>query len=68
MSRCSEKVVVVTGAGSGIGRTTSIRFATEDALVVTDDIDQGLIEETNHLISEVGVKVCGVVTNVGVLS
>ena len=68
MSRCSEKVVVVTGAGSGIGRATSIRFATEDASVVTDDIDQGLIEETNHLISEVGVKVCRVVTNVGVLS
>ncbi len=68
MSRYSEKVVIVTGAGSGIGRATSIRFASEGASVVTVDLDQGLIEETNHLISEMGGKVHGVVADVGVSS
>ena len=66
MSRCSKKVVGVTGAGSGIGRATSIRFATEDAPVVTVDVDQGIIEEIYHLINEVGEKAHGVVANVGV--
>jgi len=34
MSRFAEKVVVITGAGSGIGAATAQRFATEGAQVV----------------------------------
>jgi len=37
--RLERKVAVVTGAGSGIGRATALRFASEGALVVVNDID-----------------------------
>ncbi|MGY3141385.1 NADP-dependent 3-hydroxy acid dehydrogenase YdfG [Ewingella americana] len=34
MSRFTDKVVVVTGAGSGMGAATARRFASEGAIVV----------------------------------
>jgi NAD(P)-dependent dehydrogenase (short-subunit alcohol dehydrogenase family) len=37
--RLAGKVAVVTGAGSGIGKATALRFASEGALVVVNDID-----------------------------
>lgn len=35
----SGKVVVITGAGSGIGRATALRFPAEDARLVLTDIN-----------------------------
>src|SRR6266481_9970427 len=41
--RLKDKVAIVTGAGSGIGRATSAIFAREGALLVLNDMDrQGL--------------------------
>ena len=39
MQRFVDKVVVVTGAGHGIGRAVAERFATEGARVVVNDVD-----------------------------
>lgn len=44
-----QRVVLITGAGSGIGRTTAMRFASNRDLVVVNDIDEqkaaGVVKE-----------------------
>ena len=46
-----NKVAVVTGAGSGIGRSIACRFAAEGASVVVNDLDKQAAERT---VSEIG--------------
>ena len=41
-----RKVVVVVGAGSGIGRATAMRFSREGAHVVCADLDRSAAQET----------------------
>ncbi len=48
------KVGLVTGAGSGIGRTTSLAMAREGAKVVVSDIDESGGRETVRLIEGAG--------------
>ena len=60
--RFEDKIVVITGAGHGIGRATALRFAREGASVVVVDIDESRAAETAGLISEEG----GVVQTVAV--
>ena len=44
--RLAGKVCIVTGAGSGIGRASAIRFAEEGARVTAVDIDRDAVEAT----------------------
>lgn len=44
--RVKNKVVIITGAGSGIGRETAILFAKEGAKVAVTDIDEKAGKET----------------------
>lgn len=45
----SERVAVVTGAGSGIGRATALLFARDGARVVAADVDAAGLAETAAL-------------------
>ncbi|MEM3754212.1 MAG: glucose 1-dehydrogenase [Candidatus Bathyarchaeia archaeon] len=53
-SKLSDKVAIVTGGGSGIGRATSILFAKEGAKVVIADISKEKSEETIKYIKNQG--------------
>jgi NAD(P)-dependent dehydrogenase (short-subunit alcohol dehydrogenase family) len=46
--RLSDLVCLVTGGGSGIGRATAIRFASEGGLVAVSDIDPAAATETRR--------------------
>lgn len=48
------KVAIITGAGSGVGRASALRFAEEGASVVCADIDLDRAKETASLVEEAG--------------
>ena len=50
----SQKTAIVTGAGSGMGRTTARLFAEHDANVVVVDIDDDAATETVEDITDAG--------------
>ncbi len=54
MSGFAGKVVVITGAGGGIGRAAAVRFAREGASVVAVDRDEACLAETVAAVSAVG--------------
>ena len=54
--KLKDKVAIVTGAGSGIGRATALLFAQEGADVVVNDINLSSAEETSETIRKTGRK------------
>ena len=52
--RLRDKVCVVTGSGSGIGRATAIEMAREGAKVVVSDLNDDNGAETVTAITEKG--------------
>ncbi|MFC5754457.1 SDR family NAD(P)-dependent oxidoreductase [Actinomadura rugatobispora] len=58
------KSAVVTGAGSGVGRASAVRFAEEGARVVCADISLERVEETAELIGKAGGTAVTVRTDV----
>jgi NAD(P)-dependent dehydrogenase (short-subunit alcohol dehydrogenase family) len=60
MSRLADKVALITGAGSGIGREASTLFAAEGAAVVAVDLNEDSAKETVALIEKAGGKATAV--------
>ena len=52
--RLDGKVALITGAGSGIGRETSLLFSAEGASVVAVDVNQASAEETVEKVRAAG--------------
>ncbi|HZG55541.1 glucose 1-dehydrogenase [Paenibacillus sp.] len=63
--RFEHKVAIVTGGGTGIGRETAVRLASEGAAVVIANRSQTHAEGTLAAIQEVGGRGIFVRTNVG---
>jgi len=62
--KLKDKVAWITGGGSGIGRATALRFASEGANVVVSDLDEAALQDTVKQIEESGSKAIAVVGNV----
>jgi NAD(P)-dependent dehydrogenase (short-subunit alcohol dehydrogenase family) len=62
--RLAGKVVIVTGAGSGIGQAMATRFAREGAKVVVADVVPERVTETVDAITQAGGVATGMVVNV----
>lgn len=62
-TRHTDRNVIVTGAGSGIGRATAIRFSGEGARVVACDIDEEGLDETLEQMSGDHEAVTADITN-----
>ena len=57
------KVALVTGGGSGIGRTTAVKFSTNGYNVIVADIDRASADRTVELLGTEGLSVEVDVTN-----
>lgn len=54
MARLTDKICIITGSGSGIGRASAAMFAREGATVIVADIRAETAEATAHAIVEAG--------------
>ncbi len=59
-----DKIVLVTGAGSGIGKTTAISFAKEGANEIVNDLNSESAEKTAKEIKKLGREAIAVTADV----
>ena len=64
--RLKDKVAIVTGAGTGMGRSVAIRYAKEGARVIIAEMSELLGEQTLLLIKEAGGEAVFIPVNVAV--
>ena len=57
MTRYEGKSVIVTGAGSGLGKHMALRFAAEGAKLIISDINAGSLEATRAEIAATGAAI-----------
>lgn len=65
--RLADKVALITGAGSGIGRAAAELFAAEGARVAVVDLDDGACKDTVSAIERAGGSAVAVVGDVSIV-
>jgi NAD(P)-dependent dehydrogenase (short-subunit alcohol dehydrogenase family) len=65
MKRLENKICVITGAGSGIGRASALMFAAEGGTVVVTDLRGPTAEEVAHAIGQAGGRAIALAVDVG---
>ena len=65
--RLTDKIAIVTGGASGIGRATVLRFAEEGATVVAADRNLGGLEQTKNLAQKISPDIETVAVDVSKL-
>ena len=63
-ARLAEKVCIITGAGSGIGKASALRFGTEGGSIVVADVDGASAESTVAEIRAAGGTAMACLTDV----
>lgn len=64
--RLTEKVSIITGAGSGMGRVAALRFAAEGSSVVVADRDAAAAAETVRQVEAAGGRATAVTVDVSI--
>src|SRR3546814_5774052 len=67
MGALSGKIAIITGAGSGIGRASALRFAAEGAKLVIGD-KSAAIHDTAQAVTDAGGEVVALEIDAGVRS
>ncbi len=62
--RLKDKIAIITGAASGIGRATAVMFAREGAALVIADMQEEALNETLAMVKETGAQGVARKTNV----
>ena len=65
MEQFVDRVAVVTGAGSGIGRALALAWAGQSCKVVLADVEAGPLEQAAAAVGALGVDTLAVETDVG---
>lgn len=64
MGRLTNKVAIITGSGSGIGKEIALTYGKEGAKVVVADFNEEGLNQTVSELKDLGVEVIGVKVNV----
>ena len=63
--KLKDKVALITGAGSGFGKTIALQMAAEGARIAVNDINPQGIENTLSILKEKGIQGIGLQADVG---
>ena len=64
--RLEDKVALITGAGSGMGREACVAFSSEGARIAAVDVERDLLEGTEELVARAGGEITTFVADVAV--